>query len=112
LYKHSENDKPLYVISKDIVNNTITVSENIINNKINDKNFNLINTNWISHLPELNKNYTCQIRYHGELIGCHFMDIDGDKAEIKLEKPILISPGQSIVVYAKDVCLGGGVVIY
>jgi tRNA-specific 2-thiouridylase len=111
LNKNTENDKPFYVVSKDIGNNTITVSSDIIEiNKQNIK-YNLINTNWINKLPELNKKYTCQIRYHGELIDCQFVSIEANKTVIKLEKEVLVSPGQSIVVYDNNVCLGGGVVI-
>lgn len=110
LFKHSKNDKPLYVVSKDIDVNTIIVSENIIDNKLNNKNFNLINTNWISCMPKLNNNYNCQIRYHGELINCQFVTTEDNKTVIKLEKEVLVSPGQSIVIYDNDICIGGGVV--
>jgi len=111
LFKHSENDKPLYVISKNIPENTIIVSEDKISTEINNKKFNLININWVNKMPELNKNYTCQIRYHGELIGCKIIKIESNKAEIILDKSALVSLGQSVVIYYGEICLGGGVVI-
>ena len=33
------------------------------------------------------------------------------KAEVIFEKPILVASGQSCVIYDKDICLGGGVVV-
>jgi len=110
--KHSENNKPLYVISKNIINNTITVSDNFLN--INNNEFieyNLINTNWINNKPTEDKKYTAQIRYHGALLPSKIKILEGNKAIINFDKPILVSAGQSIVIFDKDICLGGGVVI-
>ena len=104
--KQKENSNPLYVVAKDLKNNTITVSETVSKNSYNKKTFEIKNINWISVTPKLNKKYTAQIRYHGEQLTCTIKD-----NAVSFEKPILVSPGQSIVVYDKDVCIGGGVVI-
>ena len=71
---------------------------------------NLESTNWISKIPEPNKVYTAQIRYHGELLPCQIKCARLGLAQIIFEKPVLAASGQSCVVYDKDVCLGGGVV--
>ncbi len=127
--KNSENNKPLHVVSKDVERNTITVSQNkILVDKGTDNSvlgissarasraaqglshqefcFALKQVNWISEIPKNNKKYTAQIRYHGEQLACR---IEG--STIIFDKPILVSAGQSIVVYDKDICLGGGVVV-
>ena len=67
-------------------------------------------TNWISKLPEANKNYTAQIRYHGEFLLCKVKITGETRAEVFFNKPILVASGQSCVIYYKDVCLGGGVI--
>lgn len=110
--KNKDNNKPLYVISKDIENNTIMVSEQIdslVNESI-QSNINVIQTNWILEVPDKNKNYTAQIRYHGELFNCNIEVLKNNNAKIVFNKNILIDKGQSIVVYSKDICLGGGIV--
>ncbi|MBK5215305.1 MAG: tRNA 2-thiouridine(34) synthase MnmA [Candidatus Pacebacteria bacterium] len=113
LTKHSENDKPLYVVAKNVEDNTITVSENLINNTPEQfKKYNLEKTNWISVTPEDNKIYKAQIRYHGEYVDCDVKILDKNTAIINFDKPMLVSSGQSIVVYYENVCLGGGVVSY
>jgi tRNA-specific 2-thiouridylase len=71
----------------------------------------LKDVNWISEIPKLNKNYTCQIRYHGEFLPCQIKNIFSKRAQVIFQKPTLVASGQSIVVYDKNVCLGGGVVI-
>jgi len=128
--KKSKDDKPYYVVSKDIENNTITVSTSSENSfssgprisspktledlkarpdrsekELSDFVINIANINWISEIPKENKIYQAQIRYHGEFFECR---VEGDI--IKFKKDILVASGQSVVVYDKDVCLGGGIV--
>jgi len=112
--KKTGDDKPYYVIVKDIKENTITVSN--ISNSFNFfivKNDNLIkisNTNWISSIPDKDKIYTGQVRYHGEYIKCKINITEGDSANVIFNKNITVDSGQSIVIYDGNVCLGGGIV--
>jgi len=129
----TENDKPYYVVGKDIKKNILYVSADknsgannflesvpsetegqgthtILKNS-SRQNFKIKDINWIHNAPKENKNYTAQIRYHGELLPCRIKDIKSKEIKIIFEKPILIASGQSCVVYDKNVCLGGGIVI-
>ncbi len=135
----SPTDGAYYVVAKDIKKNILVVSQNpkqmlsysshsIL--KESDRAFvakavestvldsvgyiNLQDTNWINKIPEPNKNYTAQIRYHGEFLKCKIIcarTVLAQKAEIIFEKPTVVASGQSVVVYDKDICLGGGVVV-
>ena len=122
--KKSFNDRAYYVIGKDIKKNILYVSQNknflmsdLKNSKRSDlgevKNFcfNIKSINWISEIPDSNKDYTAQIRYHGELFSCRVKIINKENAQIIFSKSILVASGQSIVVYDKDICIGGGVII-
>lgn len=110
-----KNNKPYYVVSKDIKQNTLTVSqENNIFSGSREKSqglskqhfpLQLINTNWITEPPKGGYKYTAQIRYHGEQLPCK---VEG--SSVVFDKQVLVSPGQSIVIYDRDVCIGGGVV--
>ena len=106
-----KRDEPLYVVSKDIKNNTITVSQipGIWEKDNMHRTVLCNNSNWINEIPEINKNYKAQIRYHGELLDCKVV-VTGQTFEITFEKDVLVDKGQSIVVFDGDVCLGGGVV--
>ncbi len=116
--KKNSNDGPYYIISKDIEKNILFVSKN------KDKDFlqksadifllSIENANWISKVPEPNKIYTAQIRYHGKFLPCKIRTKSperGQKAEIIFKKPVLVASGQSCVIYDKSICLGGGIVI-
>ncbi len=99
------NDKPYYIVAKDIKANTLTVSQDPNRNKLAKQEFNLTETNWFS-LPLDNKNYSAQIRYHGEFLDCK---LEGDK--IIFTKPLTdLAAGQSVVVYDGQVVVGGGII--
>jgi len=134
--KKSSNDKPYYIVDKDVKKNILFVSqrrnlffENSHKTLLNfdskssqsvfmdlpKENFyvGLENINWIFEVPKTNKNYTAQIRYQGEFLSCK-MKIESHKncqrAEIIFKKSVLVASGQSCVLYDGNVCLGGGVV--
>lgn len=110
------NDLPYYVVGKDLKKNVLVVSQNKnIENPNNRTNYELLNVNWISDTPVVYKlkakSYTAQIRYHGEFLSCQVKTINKKQIEIIFAKPVMVAPGQSIVIYDKDICLGGGVVV-
>ncbi len=111
--KKSPNDKRYYIVEKDVEKNILVVStrqdlaENSARQGLAVK---LENTNWISEIPTENKNYTAQIRYHGEFLNCQIKVTSKTEAEVIFEKPVMVASGQSIVVYDGNICLGGGVV--
>ncbi len=105
--KKGTEDKPFYVVDKDIKKNTITVAERDINilRRYIECCFVLKNINWISGAPKTGKTYDAQVRYHQDYQKC---TVNGDK--ITFEKPQIVAAGQSIVIYDKDICVGGGVI--
>lgn len=103
-------DKPMYVIGKDIKRNTITVSDNP-EIRVQLTKTELINTNWIrGEAPISGKTYLARFRYRQELQKCK-IEKTGKILKIKFEKnqPTL-TPGQSLVIYDGEECLGGGVI--
>jgi tRNA-specific 2-thiouridylase len=127
--KKGPNDKRYYIMGKDIKKNILFVSpeKNLKNfgayalgdrrtgnpRRLNFSNSSLCleNINWIAQIPNKNKTYTAQIRYHGELLSCKIKIPNKNKTEVLFQKPILVASGQSCVIYYKDVCLGGGIVV-
>lgn len=101
------NNEPLYVVKKDIKNNTITVSNDKyfkdVGESINSVGIDRIN--WISNIP--NGNYQSQIRYHGEYLNSKVQA----EGKVVFEKSVLVDKGQSVVIYDKDICLGGGIIV-
>jgi tRNA-specific 2-thiouridylase len=112
--KKSPNDGAYYIVGKDIKKNLLIVSQNKNNHNNVRGDYKIEKTNWINEVPKAGKNYLAQIRYHGEYLPCNIKVEDSKrskKAEVIFAKPVLVASGQSIVLYERNICLGGGVVV-
>ncbi|MBP9855917.1 MAG: tRNA 2-thiouridine(34) synthase MnmA [Candidatus Pacebacteria bacterium] len=98
-------DKPYYIVAKDIKTNTLTVSQEPKNTKGKQKEFILESTNWFTQ-PAESKNYLAQIRYHGAFLPCQIKD----HKIIFTDNIQDLAAGQSVVIYEGKKVLGGGVV--
>ena len=105
--KHS-NNVPWYVAEKNIKKNTlIAVQGNnhplLMSSKLETKNLNLIN-----EIEEKRFNAKAKVRYRQEDQDC-FIEILDETLKVKFtEKQRAVTPGQSVVIYKNDICLGGG----
>jgi len=55
--------------------------------------------------------YAAKTRYRQTDAQCTLLRVQDDRCEIDFEQPQrAITPGQSVVVYDGDVCLGGGII--
>jgi len=107
------DDAPYYVVSKDIKANTITVAHEANRGQWDVQDIVIEKTSWVGETPRANKRYSAQIRYRQKPVSCTVTAIDTEHhtAHIHIKKPVLSVPGQSLVLYDKDVCLGGGVIL-
>ena len=104
--KKSDGKSPLYVVSKNVEKNTITVASKHFgrSSKMLSKEVKLKNINLIRKIPS--KNLLCRIRYRQEKIPCKI-----EKNKVIFDKPQMsVSPGQSLVLYDGEICLGGGII--
>lgn len=106
----TSEDKPLYVISKDIMRNTITVDEEIINSADSTNSVILENINIINLLKwQAGITLGAQYRYHGKEHKV-MLEKDGSIWKVKFKEPIAdLALGQSIVFYDGNECIGGGI---
>ncbi len=111
IHQKSPHDGAYYIVAKDLQKNTLIVSQDqkTLNANAQDS-YTLDSINWVNKRPEDGKNYTAQIRYHGEFLPCTIKILNNREAQVSFTKPVLVAPGQSCVFYDKDICLGGGVV--
>lgn len=96
--------KPLYVISKSAVDNTVVMGENemLFSDTVKVGNFNLIYDNFDS------KNITAKHRYGQKDVAAQ-IEINGSTAIVKFDNPQrAVTPGQFLVVYDGDIVVGGG----
>jgi tRNA-specific 2-thiouridylase len=108
--KKGTHDIPYYTIAKDVSNNTITVSQHPFAHE-SSKQVVIDQCVWRSEIIS-EKKYLAQIRYHGDYKNCTLEKKSADQYVIDFDEyDYSISPGQSIVVYDNQKCIGGGIVI-
>ncbi len=102
------DNKPYYVVKKDVSKNEIIVSHVPHAGESFKSKFLINNINFVSK-KENDFNCVAQIRYHGEFLPCQ-VSLNKKENTVTFKKPTLVSSGQSIVFYDKEVCLGGGII--
>lgn len=112
--------KPYYIIEKNIDKNIIIVSQDsdkILENE--NKIVRLEKVNWtLGVVPDLSKKYSARIRYRQPLEECTIVESQksiksktNTEYELHFTNPQkAITPGQSAVIYDREVCLGGGII--
>jgi tRNA-specific 2-thiouridylase len=117
-------DKPYYVIAKNMKANTVTVSnrndfgsdkEGILPGAV--KTVCISRVNWISGAPKIGAVLQARSRYRQALYLSKVVSISNGgktediKATIEFDKPQdTLTPGQSLVIYDGEVCIGGGII--
>lgn len=105
----SPEQKPLFVVAKDLKQNTITVSEN----KLNEARTEVMisNCNWTNGAPEVGKEYAARVRYRQPLQPCSISTLETRNSTLVFKAAQIATPGQSLVLYDGNVCLGGGIIV-
>ena len=106
------DDAPLYVVAKDFEENTITVAPHTKKPlQCASQELRASQASFCKgELPDTKNKYTAQVRYHGEQYKCKIVALDEKTFSLKFEKPAVFDVGQSVVLYDKDECLGGGII--
>ncbi|MDB5238491.1 MAG: tRNA-specific 2-thiouridylase MnmA [Candidatus Kaiserbacteria bacterium] len=98
--------KPQYVTALDTTKNTITVSENKLDAACTRVRVREIT--WVGKLPKLPVRVLAQSRYRETPVSVTVERTDD--VYVTFDEPHIASPGQSIVFYDGDICLGGAIV--
>ena len=103
------DERPWYVVEKNLLENVLVVVQGNDNENLFEKKLFVDSINWISE-PDLSEpmELMAKIRYRQDDQKCILTKKEGFFS-VKFEKPQrAITPGQSIVFYQNDICLGGG----
>jgi len=109
--KKCTDNKPLFVVDKNLEQNTITVSDTKEIGTSFSRKIELVSLNWTQTVePDFSKNYQARIRYRQALQNCKLVKEESGFF-VEFETPQeSIAPGQSVVIYDGEVCLGGGII--
>lgn len=114
LTKNSTEDSRSFVIDKDVKKNTVTVSSDTLKSDNSSlKIIHIKDINWtLGTSPLENKIYQARIRYRQLLSDCQVKQMSKGEYQVIFKREINApAPGQSLVLYDMEVCLGGGIIL-
>ena len=103
------DERPWYVVEKKLSENILVVAQGNDNQQLFNNRLSVDSINWICE-PDLTKPITLEakIRYRQDDQEC-ILSKKGKTFSVEFKKPQrAITPGQSIVFYQDNICLGGG----
>ena len=102
---------PWYVISKNLKSNTLIVDQGHNHKNLYKKQLDGSNINWISGIEPSKRKLKAKIRYRMKDASCTITELTSKIIKVKFDNPqFAITPGQSIVFYDKNECLGGAII--
>ena len=101
-----------YVVDKDIARNIVYVVQGRAHPALHKRVVLAENLHWIAEAPPaLPALCAAKTRYRQDDQACVISMIGPDYSRIEFEQPQwAVTPGQSIVFYHRDVCIGGGII--
>jgi tRNA-specific 2-thiouridylase len=105
-------DEPWYVADKDLEHNRLIVAQGVDNPVLFHTACRITDLHWITP-AQVSVPLTCsaKIRYRQQDSDCRLTSLDGDRAEVEFDQPQrAITPGQALVFYDGEQCLGGGTI--
>jgi tRNA-specific 2-thiouridylase len=104
--------EPWFVAGKDMARNVLIVVQGHDHPALFREALVAADLSWVSgHPPHTDWVYGAKIRYRQADAPCCIRRVDRDSCEIDFAQPQwAVTPGQSVVVYESEVCLGGGVI--
>lgn len=103
---------PWYVAGKDLAANALIVVQGHDHPLLSRRALVAADLAWVAGAPPpTGATYGGKIRYRQADAACRIAAQDAERCEIEFEEPQwAVAPGQSVVLYSGEVCLGGGVI--
>ena len=105
-------DEPWYVVKKDLVNNILIVAQGHDHPLMKSNCLSASQLSWVSgQAPAEQFSCTAKTRYRQSDQTCH-VSLNKDKGcSVHFDQPQrAVTPGQSVVFYIDEICLGGGII--
>ncbi len=101
--------EPLYVLALDPERNAIVVGTR---EELGSEELTAAGVNWVAGSPPDGEIVVAaRIRYKGREVEARVRPLPGNRAHVRFVQPLRdITPGQAVVFYEGDVCLGGGLI--
>jgi len=101
-----------YTVGKDLDNNVLLVAQGANHPALFHSHLRASQLHWVSgEAPPAPFSCMAKVRYRQADQACEIIQLADDQCEVRFNEPQrAITPGQSVVFYQGDACLGGGVI--
>jgi tRNA-specific 2-thiouridylase len=109
-----KSEQAWFVLEKNLQRNVLVVGQGTDNPLLYKKQLIASQWHWISgSTPDISRSYQAKIRYRQMQEPCHLTLSSADNIMLVTfdQAQRAVTPGQSIVIYDNDICLGGGIVL-
>ena len=109
---HGFKEAPWFVADKDLINNILIVAQGHDHPSLFHQELEADQIHWINEAP-LNslENISAKIRYRQNDQPCNITELSMNNCKVKFKEPqFAITPGQSIVFYIDNRCVGGAII--
>lgn len=105
-------EEPWFVLEKNLGRNVLVVGQGIDHPKLFKQKLTANQLHWVSgKTPKILLKCKAKTRYRQPDQQCEMISIRDGIAEVHFKEPQrAITPGQSVVFYQQEICLGGGVI--
>ncbi len=106
------SDSPWYVVDKDLERNVLVVAQGADHPALFAWGLLASQLHWVDRRPRLEP-FHCSVktRYRQTDVPCLVEPLESDTLRVRFEAPqAAVTPGQSAVFYANEICLGGGII--
>lgn len=108
----SGSGEPWFVAAKDMASNELIVVQGHDHPLLLKSTLVAQDCSWILGEAPAPGRYTAKTRYRQQDAACELVDLGEGRCELKFTEPQwAVTPGQSMVLYDGDVCLGGGIIL-
>ncbi len=110
--KKDFGDAPWYVVEKDVKRNVLIVAQGSEHKSLFSNGLYASQIHWVDRVAcKQALRLTVKTRYRQTDIPCTLYPQGGDAVKVIFDEPQkAVTPGQSVVFYQGDICLGGGII--
>ena len=103
--------EPWFVVGKDMQRNELVVVQGHDHPLLLTNSVSAADLSWISRPPSIEQDYAAKTRYRQTDAPCRVARIDQTSCALLFAQPQwAVTPGQSVVIYNQEICLGGGII--
>ena len=104
--------EPWFVAGKDLARNVLIVVQGHDHPLLLNATLHALDPSWIAaRSPDTQRAYGAKTRYRQQDAACRFSAFDATRFTLEFDTPQwAVTPGQSVVIYDDEICLGGGII--